>query len=88
MTQEDFEKAKEIVNRIAELAMQAEKDIQIAKLLEKGYGHVRIEFGLGVGSQTVVMDEGTMKVLSEFYYKRQNDLQEQIGELKKEFYEI
>lgn len=88
MKQEDFEKAKEIENRIAELTLLAEKDIQIAKRLETGCVYVRIEFGLGLGSQTVVMDEGAKKGLSEFYYKRHNDLQEQIGELKKEFYEI
>ena len=82
MKQEDFEKAKEIENRIAELTLLAEKDIQIAKRIETGNAYVRIEFGLGLGSQTVVMDEGAKKGLSEFYYKRHNDIQRKIGELK------
>lgn len=88
MKQEDFEKAKEIENRIEELTLQAEKDIQFAKRIETGNESVRLKFGLGLDSELFLMDEGAKNGLSEFYYKRHNDLQEQIGELKKEFYEI
>ena len=88
MKQEDFERAKEIENLIAELTLMAEKDIQVAKHLESGSGSVHVNFGIGLRLEQVVLDKEAMKVLSEFYYKRHNDIQKQIGELKKEFYNI
>lgn len=88
MKQEDFEKAKEIDKRIAELTLQAEKDIQMAKRLESYGGNVHVTFGVGTGSIVALIDNEALNYLSGYYYKRHNDLQEQIGELKKEFYEI
>lgn len=87
MKQEDFEKAKEIDNRIAELTLKAEAAIQTAKRIENLDGTPVLD-NVSENVIRIKLDKDALKILSEYYYKRHNDIQKRIGELKKEFYNI
>lgn len=86
MKQEDYEKAKEIDNRIVELTLQAEEAIQIAKRIDDAEVDGVLTFGPSTVGITIKKE--ALLSIAEYYYKRHNNIQNQIVELKKEFYAI
>lgn len=86
MKQEDYEKAKEIDNRIVELTLKAEEAIQIAKRIDDAEVDGVLTFGPSTVGITIKKE--ALLSIAEYYYKRHNNIQNQIVELKKEFYAI
>lgn len=86
MKREDFEKAKELDDMISELALKAEQINNMATSIENAKCCGVIDFGQAYPS--IRLNPEDLVIVSELLYKRYNNIQEQIGELKKEFYSI
>ena len=80
MKREDFEKAKELDNQISELTLLAEAMLQNAKRLKEAGCCGVIEFGQAL--PTIRLTPEDLGIVAEIYYKRHNDIQRKIGELK------
>ena len=80
MRRDDFENARELDKQMSELMLEAEVMLQNAKRLKEAGCCGVIEFGQAL--PTIRLTPEDLGIVAEIYYKRHNDIQRKIGELK------